>query len=999
MKLVAVLLSATVSVSASAAPTKGGLDRRFAETVRPFLESHCLECHGGEKPKGDLDLRQYQSLDLVIRDPRPWATVLERLTAKEMPPKKAKQPSVEARRQVIEWIEAVRKDEARKNAGDPGPVLARRLSNAEYNYTIRDLTGVDLQPTREFPVDPTNPAGFDNSGESLAMSPALLNKYLQAARDVANHLVLGRDGIAFAPHLVLADPDRDKYCVNRIVDFYRRQATDYAAYFLAAWRFKHRAALGKARATLASTALDSQVSPKYLATIWHTLQEPREDAGPLVRLQTLWRALPAPKRNQPQLARDGIARMSAFVVSLRKKLEPRFEGLAVKGIGATSQPLLMWKNRQYATHRMSYDHSALQIEGEVTPLESASTPGPTLAAKDVDEDELAAAAPRRRGGDPDLRVPKGERERYEAAFARFAAVFPDAFYISERGRNYLDPTKDKGRLLSAGFHNLMGYFRDDQPLYELILDEKGRKELDGLWQDLDFIADATTRTYTQFYLSGSSQVRGPAPADGPIASEAMIRRVEESYLARAKASANQLAIKAVQDHFEAVNASIRWAERARLEAEPRHLEALAELAARAYRRPLSREERDDLLAYYRELRQDKGLDHQEAIRDTLVSVLMSPDFCYRIDLVEAAGATGTGATGSARPLSDDALASRLSYFLWSSMPDQELLALAAAGELRKPAVLAAQARRMMKDQRALGLATEFGGNWLDFRRFEEHNAVDRERFPGFTNELRQAMFEEPIRLIADVVRNGRPVLDLIYGKATFVNAALARHYGMSGVSPAPGEWVRVEDARRYGRGGLLPMAAFLTKNAPGLRTSPVKRGYWVVRRVLGEQSPPPPAVVPELPRDEAKLELPLREMLARHREDPSCAACHARFDAFGLAFEGYGPVGELRTKDLAGRPVDARAVFPGGSKGEGLEGLFAYVRAHREKDFLDNLCRKMLGYALNRTLLLSDGATVERMRTKLAANGYRLSALVETIVTSPQFMTKRGQEVALQRGE
>src|SRR2546423_2359021 len=121
-------------------------------------------------------------------------------------------------------------------------------------------------------------------------------------------------------------------------------------------------------------------------------------------------------------------------------------------------------------------------------------------------------------------------------------------------------------------------------------------------------------------------------------------------------------------------------------------------------------------------------------------------------------------------------------------------------------------------------------------------------------------------------------------------------------------WVKVDNANEYGRGGLLPMGVFLTQNAPGLRTSPVKRGYWVVRGVLGEQIPPPPAVVPELPHDEAKLDLPLREVLARHRQDPGCASCHARFDAFGLAFEGYGPVGELRSKDLAGRPVDARAV-------------------------------------------------------------------------------------------
>jgi hypothetical protein len=328
------------------------------------------------------------------------------------------------------------------------------------------------------------------------------------------------------------------------------------------------------------------------------------------------------------------------------------------------------------------------------------------------------------------------------------------------------------------------------------------------------------------------------------------------------------------------------------------------------------------------------------------------------------------------------------------MPDEELLARAAAGDLRKPEVLKAQARRMLQDKRVRGLATEFGGNWLDFRRFEQHNAVDRERFASFNEELRQAMFEEPIHFIDDAIRNDRSVLDLLYADYTFVNPVLAKHYGMAKVEGQPEDWVRVADARQYGRGGLLPMSVFLTKNAPGLRTSPVKRGYWVVKRVLGEEIPPPPAAVPELPRDEAKMELPLRDELARHREDPSCSSCHARFDSFGLALEGYGPIGEVRTQDLAGRPVDVRAEFPNGGEGAGLDGLKAYIRAHREADFIENLCRKTLVYALGRSLMLSDEPAIEEMRGKMAANGNRFSTLVESIVTSPQFLTKRAPDAS-----
>ena len=254
------------------------------------------------------------------------------------------------------------------------------------------------------------------------------------------------------------------------------------------------------------------------------------------------------------------------------------------------------------------------------------------------------------------------------------------------------------------------------------------------------------------------------------------------------------------------------------------------------------------------------------------------------------------------------------------------------------------------------------------------------------------MFEEPVHFLLDVFRNNRSILDFLYARDTFVNPVLARHYGMPTEAGNKNDWVHISDANRYGRGGLLAMAAFLTKNAPGLRTSPVKRGYWVVRRLLGEQIPPPPPKVPELPSDEGKLgDLTLREVLARHREDKSCAGCHARFDSFGLVFEGYGPVGERRVNDLGGRPVDIHATFPGGGEGTGLDGLRHYLREHRQDEFLDNLCRKLLTYGLGRSLVLWDDVLVHEMRTKLTANDYRFSSLVESIVTSPQFLNQRIQ--------
>ena len=304
-----------------------GLEQQFVQTVRPFVQKYCTACHSGDSPAAQFDLESYTTLSSVVRDNPRWALAAGRLAAQEMPPSSMPQPPAELRQQAIDWIKAMRAQEARKNAGDPGIVLARRLSNAEYNYSIRDLTGVDLRPTREFPVDPANPEGFDNSGESLTMSPALLNKYLKAAREVGDHMVLTPDGFDFAPHPMLVETDRDRYTIQRIVDFYKRQPTDYAAYFEAAWRYKHRALLGKPNATLASTAADAKVSAKYLAMVWPLLEEPeqkaKEEVGPIAKLQAMWRALPVPNANPVSYTHlDVYKRQASACPSERSSLWP-----------------------------------------------------------------------------------------------------------------------------------------------------------------------------------------------------------------------------------------------------------------------------------------------------------------------------------------------------------------------------------------------------------------------------------------------------------------------------------------------------------------------------------------------------------------------------------------------------------------------------------------------------------------------------------------------------
>ncbi len=1010
MKRFFVLLSVCISTSALADSPQ--LQTQFDTTVKPFVGKYCVGCHSGAQPTAQFDLKSYTSVDQVKEDFPRWSLLADRLTAHEMPPKQMPQPSAEDAQKIIDWVHAVRGEEIKRLGGDPGIVLARRLSNAEYNYTIRDLTGQDMDITRQFPVDPANTAGFDNSGESLTMSAALLNKYLQAARQVADHMVLKPDTIDFAPHLMAVESDHDKYAILRIINFYKAQPTDFADYFQAAWRYRYHAQLGKPVATLASTAADAKLSAKYLPLVWSILHD-KGAVGPVAKLQSMWNALPTPGDADQLLSQT--QQMRDFVTRIRAHTAMQFAAPKVTGLPGQSEPLHNWRLAQYAANHRKSDPGDLRADNEPEPILPEIPKYPPL--HEDASPRWAIMSAHARAGDADLVYPAGQKARYQKAFARFASVFPDVFVVSERGRYWPDNSTDQGRLLSAGYHNTGGYYRDDTALMELILDRKGQRQLNQLWNEFDYIADQTARTWTQYYFNQSGEVDGningtlstesgsKRPVGHEVTDQTVIFAMRDKYLARwaaDKAANDPIAPKVFRWHFGAINATLRNLEKQRAAAEPKHLAALARFAERAYRRPLSADERAGLLGYYEMLRTQNRLSHDDAIRDCIVSVLMSPDFLYRFDLDKPiARAANAGLTNAAlikpftsEPLSDYSLASRLSYFLWSSMPDAELMKHAAAGDLHRPDVLKAQARRMLKDSRVKGLATEFTGNWLVFRQFETNNSVDRQRFPTFDDDLREAMFQEPIHFMQDTVMHDGSMLDLLYGNYTFVNPPLAKHYGMPAVAGDVNNWVRVDNADKYGRGGILPMAVFMTVNSPGLRTSPVKRGNWVVQKVLGIRVPPPPPVVPELPSDESKTDLPIRAMLEQHHKNPFCAGCHQRFDSFGLVFEGYGPVGDARAKDLAGRPVDASATFPGGVDAVGVPGLQDYIREHRQDRYLENLSRKLLVYALNRSLQLSDESLVDKMTAALASDGYRFRALVETIVTSPQFLNKRAPEMA-----
>jgi hypothetical protein len=495
------------------------------------------------------------------------------------------------------------------------------------------------------------------------------------------------------------------------------------------------------------------------------------------------------------------------------------------------------------------------------------------------------------------------------------------------------------------------YRREDEPLRRLLLDEAGRAELDRLWSELEFVSEqalATPIAYeglVQYYRK---------PNDGARIMFFYIQLFEEQ-------------IQREEKDFLATQVA----------AESRHLQALLAFAERAWRRPLADDEREAILASYHADRAE-GAKHDPAFRAALVRVLSSPWFLYRVEQ-PAIGPRW-------QPVSGDELATRLSFLLWDSIPDDELRAKAA--KLHEPAVMEEQLRRMLKDARMRGMGEEFGARWLGVRDFVTNHGRNLKQFPEFTPTVRDALAEEPGRFFADMLVNDRPVADIIAADAVVINDVLAQHYGIPGVTGP--EWRRVEKVSAYGRGGLLGLGAVLAKQSAASRTSPVKRGAWVVQ-LVGERLPKVPPGVPPLPETPPDG-LSVREITERHREDAACAGCHIRIDPYGMTLEQFDALGRLRpATDL--KPGDARATTRDGVEIDGLAGLRDYIAGPRRDDLLRELAHKLTGFALGRTVQLSDRKLVDEL-TKTMVDGGHWSDVLLILVRSEQFRCIRPAAIA-----
>jgi hypothetical protein len=323
------------------------------------------------------------------------------------------------------------------------------------------------------------------------------------------------------------------------------------------------------------------------------------------------------------------------------------------------------------------------------------------------------------------------------------------------------------------------------------------------------------------------------------------------------------------------------------------------------------------------------------------------------------------------------------------LPDAELRRVATSGTLHEPAVLAAQARRMLHDPKMRRMATEFGCAWLHIYGFDELGEKSEKHFPTFT-ELRAPMYEETIRFFTDLLQNDGRVTDILDADYTYLNEALAKHYDIPGVTGP--EWRRVDGVKQYARGGILAQATTLATQSGASRTSPILRGNWVSEVLLGEKLPRPPRDVPRLPEDEATESLTVRELTAKHSTDPRCAGCHRRIDPFGFALEKFDAIGRRRERDLGNRPIETSAKTLEGAEFSDIEGLRRYLLVNRHDAFLKQFCRKLLGYSLGRAVQLSDGPLLTEMRTKLKGDDYHISSAIESIVLSKQFRQIRGED-------
>jgi len=993
---------------------------------RAILEAACFDCHSGEQPEAAVALDRLLAAPDLTGDFRAWQAVRDQIETGRMPPDDAGELAAVDREAVLGWLAGGLQAAIEANAGDPGNVTLRRLTNAEYDNTIRDLTGVDFGLAREFEPDGGGGEGFANTGDVLFVNPGQFDRYLGAARRIAEHAtILPGTGIAFQRERVGSrgpEPLRDQ-AQQAIYVWYQKAAAPHvpadgadlreADYMLACWKHAHRDQTGAN--SLDHLADEAGLARHYLANWWAFLQATEPASRYLDLTRQAWRQLPPPEPNAPREVPAAVqAGLAAIQAQRRSWYTPdpdRYwrsaqrsqqdadslrgnDRLATATAGADRVHLVVGDaadGSQGDIVRLSdlqiklgggwraygewLTKRRLEVETRIKELgqPEAGEPAAGEIAKLRSEHDRLAAAAGRFGTHPAGRA-AGPAELVVAAAAVVTLPLPrEATHFRGQGRlDVDDPAADQA---TAQWLATVGEPPDPAGVLPgtVTVWKRGTERHRATMHEFNLMKQAFPENF-DLRLSGITENFRAPPA------HPRVYWLSDEQL---------LALLPEQDRGVHAALSCDWAlartltltEEQAGDWDTRVLAHLDAFAERAWRGPLSGEERERLHGIYRaavaagDTTAAGGL-REQAAREAVVAVLAAPRFLFRIEEEH----------DTEQPVSPGELASRLSYFLWSSLPDEQLRQAAADGSLVEPERLAAEVRRMLADPRSAALAREFAARWLRFRGFAERAPVDRGSFPEFTPELQADMEAEATAFLADLFRRDRPLRELFDASHTFLNERLAAHYGISGVAGPELRRVEVAD---HGRGGLLGMAAILASTSYPQRTSPVLRGNWVLTAVLGTPTPPPPADVPPLEEAVAAAGAGIRERLKVHRAAAACAACHDRIDPLGFALEGFDVLGRRRDRDDGSAPLDLSAEFVDGTTFTGFEGLRGFLADRRDLVTLQ-FCRKLLGYALGRGVLPTDLPLVERLRDRILEEDAGISAAVLGIVQSRQFLNRRG---------
>lgn len=1010
------------------------------QDIRPLLEQRCYECHGDKKVKGGVDLKKLNDDPHLATEFEMWEKVKEVVSSGDMPPDDKKPLADAEKDKTLKWLTHSLDDTIRANAGDPGTVTIRRLTNAEYDHTLRDLTGVDLGLAREFAPDGGGGEGFSNVGDVLFVSPQQLDKYFSAARKLADYAtIMPGSGITFHPQRVgLRGPVQLKAQAEQsLYVWYQKMAEPIlpkdgedareADYMTACWKWQHKDLTGAT--SLEQLAKDNHLTLAFLENWWTVLNSTKPESRYLDLTRVTWRELPGPDSAKPKEVPAAISdKIQQIVANQHSWLgSAKNPGGGVQRQQQDSDGIHRYAFSTGAGGHASAVHIVLGNVGEANNKGDWVTfDGLTLkhgkkkelyldwlkSALAEDKDALAklSADP----GKPDASKPSAD----------------PAKPVADAAKPSVDPAKLKARIATEE-EALAKFGKDPRggtcapdaivaqaptvitlPLPEDAIDFIGGGKLDIDGPDADTAAIqfvATTQNpppdptkvipgRLTIWKRGTS-ASGKLMREFTVMREAFpdeyVRRLEEVarnfhrgghaansvyYLSDAQLTA--IISPAEKAHWEKM--MIDWNFVQRPQIAPKYSKEwddiekrdLTNFATRAWRHPLNADESKQIADLYDAAR-GRDLDRESAGREVIVRLLVSPQFLFKLEDASQPGV---------QPLNAWEVATRLSYFIWASEPDDTLRAAAADGSLLKPDVLARETKRLLHDPRSSALAEEFAGQWLKFNGFEAKANIDSNKFPEFTPELRRDMYREAVEFFTHLIREDRPVREIVTADYTFLNERLAKFYGVPNVTGDEFRQVKVAD---YQRGGVLGMGCLLAKNSYPQRTSPVLRGVWLLTSVLGTPTPPPPNNVPKLDDSVSKAST-LRERLERHRQDKACSVCHDKIDPLGFALEGFDPIGRVRAQDEGGLPIDNTGQMKGGAPFKGVEGLRGFLTQH-DSEFTTNFCRKLIGYALGRTLILTDKPLMDSMRTDLSKSDDRLSVAILDIAKSRQFLNRRNE--------